>query len=123
MRNAVGKLGGMIVAVVGMGGVAAAGGWCRHCDDCRRTAAGESYDGTGCGPRVYGPAHEPVGPIDQCDACARFAGCEGYRQTPELLAPWQLPPGRGFRPPEAFGYWTGPCGDCAACSPRRAWPW
>lgn len=117
MRNAFGKLVAVIATVAVMGGAAVAGGWCH---DCRGTASGESYDGTGCGPRVYGPAHEPVGPIDQCDACARFAGREGYRQTPELLAPWQLPPGRGFRPPEAFGYWTGPCGDCA---PRWAWSW
>jgi hypothetical protein len=112
-------LGGFVVAVVLLGGTVDAG-W--PCFGCRETAGGSSYGATGCGPRVYGPCHEPVGPIDQCDACARFAGCEGYRQTPEWLAPWQLPPGRGFRPPEAFGYLPGPCADCAACAPRSGWP-
>lgn len=119
MRNVVGKLGGAFLAVVGMGGAALAGG---HCHACRGSAAHAAFDGPVCGPRVYGPCHEPVGPIDQCDACARFAGCEGYRQMPELLAPWQLPPGRGFRPAESFGYMSGPCGECAACAPRGWWP-
>lgn len=119
MRNVVGKLGGAILAVALMGGMAVAGSPC-HAGRC--SAAGSTYDGGACGPRVYGPCHEPVGPIDQCDACARFAGCEGYRQTPEMLAPWQLPPGRGFQPPEAFGYRTGSCDECAACAPRGSWP-
>ena len=119
MRNAVGRLGGAVLAVVVTGGMAVAG-W--PCFGCRETVAGSPYGVTGCGPRVYGPCHEPVGPIDQCDACGRFAGCEGYRQTPEMLVPWQLPPGRGFRPPEAFGYLPGDCSECAACAPRSGWP-
>lgn len=119
MRNVVRKLGGAILAVVVMGSVARAGG---HCQACRSGAGGETYGHTGCGPKVYGPCHEPVGPVDQCDLCARFAGCEGYLQRPELLAPWQLPPGRGFRPAEAFGYRTRPCAECAGCGPCGGWP-
>jgi hypothetical protein len=94
-------------------------GWPWHRDRCQ--PAGTSFDDTGCGPRVYGPCHEPVGPVDQCDACARFSGCEGYRQRPEILAPWQLPPGRGFQPPENFGYLPTACAECAACGPRGQW--
>lgn len=105
----------LVVAVVGP----ASAGW--PCAACRGVG-GTTHEGTGCGPRVHGPWHEPVGPIDQCDACARFQGCNGYRQQQELLAPWQLPPGRGFQPPEAFGYLPGPCADCAACGPRGGWP-
>ena len=122
MGHVVGKLGGACLVVVVTAALAEAG-W--PCFGCRDTAGGTSYGCRACGPRVYGPCHEPVGPVDQCDACARFAGCEGYRQQPEMLAPWQLPPGRGFRPPEAFGYRSGPCGDCAdcgACGPRGFWP-
>ncbi len=127
MRNACGKLGGSVVALAivfaVMAGGAVAGGRCRDCAGCRDAAGGSPYGTTGCGPRVYGPCHEPVGPRDQCDACGRFAGCEGYRQLPDMLAPWQLPPGRGFRPPEAFGYLSGPCSECATCGPRQPWSW
>lgn len=116
------KLGVAVLAVVVMGGMAVAG--C-PCFACRHASGGTPYDGTGCGPKVYGPVREPVGPIDQCDACGRFRGCEGYRQLPELLAPWQLPPGRGFQSPEAVGYRTGECRECAACGPAGWWrrPW
>ena len=108
--------------MVVLGGAARAD---RPCHACRGGVAGTTYDGPVCGERVCGPAHEPVGPIDQCDACARFRGCDGYRQMPDLLAPWQLPPGRGFRPPEAFGYRTAPCGECGDCAPRGGswWRW
>ncbi|MFM7107684.1 MAG: hypothetical protein ACKOZU_03640 [Planctomycetaceae bacterium] len=120
MRNVVVKVGAAILAIV-MGGAAVAGDRCPVC----RGVGGAPYRGTGCGPKVYGPVREPVGPIDQCDACGAFHGCDGYRQLPDLLAPWQLPPGRGFQPPEAFGYLSGPCAECAACGPRggrpRAW--
>ena len=113
MRNLVAKVGAAVVAAI-LGNAAVAGGPC----PLHRGVGGQVYAGSGCGPRVYGPVREPVGPIDQCDACATFRGCNGYRQLPELLAPWQLPPGRGFQPPECFGYRAGPCTECAACGPR-----
>lgn len=109
---------GVAILVASMGVTAVAGWPC----PVARSAGGETFAGSGCGPRVYGPCHEPVGPIDQCDACARFRGCHGYRQLPELLAPWQLPPGRGFQPPEALGYLPDSSADCAACGSRGAWP-
>ena len=119
MRNAFVTVGVVLLAVAGNGTSSEAGGPCHACRGA--TAAHEPYTGSGCGPRVWGPCHEPVGPIDQCDECARFRGCNGYRQMPEWLAPWQLPPGRGFRPPEAHGYQPGPCAECAACGPCAAW--
>ena len=119
MRNVVGTIGGVILAVVATASAARAGG---PCHACRGGAGGETYGHTGCGPKVYGPCREPVGPIDQCDLCARFAGCDGYHQRPEMLAPWQLPPGRGFQPPEAVGYLSGVCGECVDCGPRGMWP-
>lgn len=117
MKLFVVQLGAVILAAAVTGGIAGAGGPCGAC-----RAGGTPYDGTGCGPKVYGPVREPFGPIDQCDACARFRGCNGYRQLPEMLAPWQLPPGRGFQPPEAFGYHAGPCDECESCGPRGGWP-
>jgi len=108
------------LVITAVSGARAEAGWPWHAARCQ--SGGTPFAGTGCGPRVYGPCHEPVGPIDQCDACARFSGCEGYRQRPEMLAPWQLPPGRGFQPPEALGYVPEPCAECAACAPRGGWP-
>ena len=89
---------------------AAAGGACHA---CRGTAGGMTTPcgDTGCGPRYCGEKHEPSRP-DPCDACNRWRGCNGARELPEMLAPWQLPPGRGFQPPEAFGYRPGPCRTC-----------
>jgi hypothetical protein len=79
---------------------------------------------TGCGPRYCGEKHEPSCP-DPCDACNRWRACNGVGEMPDMLAPWQLPPGRGFQSPEAFGYRTGPCAECRAscwsCWLPRAW--
>ena len=111
------KVGAAILAA-SVGGVAAAGWPCL----LARSVGGDKFPDRACGPRVYGPFHEPVGPIDQCDACATFRGCNGYRQLPEMLAPWQLPPGRGFVPPEAVGYVTESCAGCADCGPGWGWP-
>ena len=50
-----------------------------------------------------------------------------------MLAPWQLPPGRGFTKPSDLGYQRpiGVCGEGAACeecescgpTPHHAWGW
>ncbi|NDC53807.1 MAG: hypothetical protein EBZ74_05830 [Planctomycetia bacterium] len=89
--------------------VAEAGGAGR-CRSCGPGLAGtETPCGdTGCGPRYRGEIHEPSR-CDPCDACNRWRGCDGATQAPEMLAPWQLPPGRGFTPPEQLGYATRTC--------------
>jgi hypothetical protein len=83
------------------------------CHGCRATAGGMTMPcgDTGCGPRYWGAKHEQSRP-DPCDACNRWRGCNGAREMPEQLAPWQLPPGRGFQPAEALGYRVGPCRTC-----------
>jgi hypothetical protein len=100
----------MLVCVsVGLGlAVARAGD---HGHACKPTAGGSEWCGTGCGPRYCGEKHEPSCP-DPCDACNRWQGCNGAKQMPDMLAPWQLPPGRGFRSGTDVGYWPGPCGEC-----------
>lgn len=105
-----------VCAGIAVASLASAGGPCGRCGG---TAAGlESPCGeTGCGPRYWGAVHdEPPWP-DPCDACGRWIGCNGARQGQELLAPWQLPPGRGFTPPGQLGY--GPtrtvCEESAGC--------
>lgn len=67
----------------------------------------------GCGRRYWGPrAEEPCGP-DPCDGCNRWRDCNGVSRRPDLLAPWQLPPGRGFMAPGEVGYITeDPCNEC-----------
>ena len=90
-----------------------------HCGRCGGTAAGmETPCGNlGCGPRYWGAVHdEPPWP-DPCDACGRWIGCHGSPQGPEMFAPWQLPPGRGFTPPCQLGYGPtrGVCEDAGAC--------
>jgi len=80
-----------------------------HCHDC------------GCGPRYWGAVHDEPWCPDPCDACGRYRGCNGARQAPEMLAPWQLPPGRGFTPPRQLGWRPLPCVDCAnGCPECRA---
>ena len=67
----------------------------------------------GCGPRWWGPrSAEPCAP-DPCDTCNRWHDCYGRSRGPDLLAPWQLPPGRGFMAPADVGYISeNPCDDC-----------
>jgi hypothetical protein len=84
------------------------------------TAGGETFagGGVGCGPRYCGAKHESYG-CDPCDACNRWVGCDGTRQLPETLAPWQRAPGRGFEPPTVpCGNGLSPCGasPCATCA-------
>lgn len=83
-----------------------------HCPTCGPGSGGSPYGNTGCGPRYCGEKHEPSCP-DPCDACARWRGCNGARQAPDMLAPWQLPPGRGFMTAEQLGYDTRP--SCHRC--------
>lgn len=91
---------------------------CRHCG---RTAAGTPFVASGCGPRYWGAVHDEPNVPDPCDACGRWRGCGGDVRGPEMLAPWQLPPGRGFRSPSHLGYAAGPCRDCGPT--LRPWKW
>ena len=85
---------------------------------CPPTAGGAAWCGPQCGPRYRGEIFEPSRP-DPCDACGRWRGCNGLRESPDMLAPWQLPPGRGFQSAAQVGYDEG-CGRCRSCGPR--WP-
>jgi len=108
---------GVGLAVGMLAPAALAGGPCRTC----RTAAGlpKPYGDTGCGPRYKGAVHDDPWCRDPCDGCGRWTGkgCQRVMQPPEMLAPWQLPPGRGFQPASAFGYAPPPCGGCKDCGP------
>jgi len=93
-----------------------------HCRACGGTAAGMStpYGDTGCGPRYCKPPTYP----DPCDGCNRWRGCNGVREMPDMLAPWQLPPGRGFQTAAQLGYAPGgTCTDCQPCLHNSLWPW
>lgn len=73
-----------------------------------------SWNGSGCGPRYFGARHEESNCPDPCDCRARWVDCHGNRQLPDMLAPWQLPPNRGFQPAEHFGWM--PDHDCESCN-------
>ena len=100
---------------------AGAGEWlpgCRSCGPCG-TGAGQAtpYGDTGCGPRYHGAVHDDPCGVDPCDSCNRWAGCNGARQMTDMLAPWQLPPGCGFRTAAEVGYdGSGGGGICTDCS-------
>lgn len=89
---------------------------------CRPTTGGAKTPcgDTGCGPRYWNAVHDEVWLPDPCDACNRWYGCNGARQMPDMLAPWQLPPGRGFMSAEDVGY-RAP-GPCTTCRPG-CWFW
>ena len=102
------------VVIGGFLGSVASAGEAFRCRTCGPSVAGMEtpYGDTGCGPRYCGEKHEPSRP-DPCDACNRWRGCNGAMQGPDMLAPWQLPPGRGFMTAEQLGYatWAG----CRTC--------
>jgi hypothetical protein len=106
-----------LAALVAVGMCAPAGAIAAEhaCRGCRGAAA--SWGGTGCGPRYHGAVHEEPNTPDPCDHCVRWRGCNNARQMPDMLAPWQLPPGRGFQTAEQMGWRSGPC---TTCGPRFA---
>ncbi len=98
----------IVIAMLGLGYSVAteplsAGEPCRR---CKGTAAGmESPCGeSGCGPRYWGAVFEELPWTDPCDCHGRRVDCHGVPQGPDMLAPWQLPPCRGFTPPKYLGY-------------------
>ena len=93
-----------------------------HCRHCRGGVGGMTtpYGDTGCGPRYCKPPTYP----DPCDGCNRWRGCNGVGEMPDMLAPWQLPPGRGFQTAAQLGYAPGgTCTDCQPCFHNSLWPW
>ena len=101
-----------------MGGMILADEACRECCPKARQLQSPCGD-TGCGPMYHGAVHEEANCPDPCDGCNRWYGCNQARELPDLLAPWQLPPGRGFQWPSQLGYASGPCRECRP----RLWPW
>jgi hypothetical protein len=90
---------------------------CRTCGPCGGAGGTVTpYGDTGCGPRYCGAKHDELCGPDPCDACNRWRGCNGARERPDMLAPWQLPPGRGFQTAAEIGYsgngGGGPCLEC-----------
>ncbi len=77
-----------------------------HCPSCGCGAGGSPYGNTGCGPRYWGAVPDEGWCPDPCDRCARWRGCPSGMPGLDMLAPWQLPPGRGFMRPEQVGYDT-----------------
>lgn len=115
----------IIIAVFGLASgfvatsAAFAGDPCGHCGDTAagmETPCGES----GCGPRYWGAVFEELPWRDPCDCSGRRIDCNGRTQGPDMLAPWQLPPGRGFTPSSHFGYGP-PIGVCddTTCHPCK----
>ena len=108
-----------VVALLTVGVGRTASAWpCRNCGPepgFLRSPVGETMPcgSQGCGPRYWGPrGEEPCGP-DPCNNCNRWHDCNGASRGPDLLAPWQLPPGRGFMTPAEVGYIPeDPCDDC-----------
>jgi len=90
---------------------------CQTCAPCGGAGGAVTpYGDTGCGPRYCGAKHDQPWTPDPCDACNRWRGCNGAHERPEVLAPWQLPPCRGFQTAAEIGYagngGGGPCLDC-----------
>ena len=96
-------------------------GRCRECGPCGGLGGVSTpYGDTGCGPRYSGAIHDDPYGVDLCDSCNRWRGCNGAREQRELLAPWQLPPGRGFQNAAQAGYaGNGGGGTCVEC--RQPW--
>jgi hypothetical protein len=92
-------------------------GGCAACGPCGGVGGAETpYGDTGCGPRYCGAIHDDCSGVDPCDTCNRWYGCNGAREQPERLAPWQLPPGRGFQTAAEVGYQgNGNGGACWEC--------
>lgn len=98
------------VTVLAGGGSASAA----DCQRCRGPYGGKTMpcDETGCGPRYWGAYCDEPNCPDPCNC--RNEWCGGGFKSPslDLLAPWQMPPGKGFWSPEQCGYATGECHTC-----------
>jgi hypothetical protein len=90
---------------------------CHSCGPCGGAGGAVTpYGDTGCGPRYCGAKHDELCGPDPCDACNRWRSCNGAHERPDMLAPWQLPPGRGFQTAAEIGYaGNGGGGACLEC--------
>jgi len=111
--------GGVAAAALPVGASELQGGCgrCATCGPCGGAAGTVTpYGDTGCGPRYCGAKHDELRGPDPCDACNRWRGCNGARERLDMLAPWQLPPGRGFQTAAEVGYaGNGGGGACLEC--------
>jgi len=101
---------------------------CNQCGSCGPCGgAGGSvtpYGDMGCGPRYSGAKHDEPWSPDPCDGCNRWRGCNGAHEGQDMLAPWQLPPGRGLQTAADVGYaGNGGGGPCYECRAPRYWCW
>ncbi len=105
----------VLICSLGQFVCSATAGECRKCKGPYGGKTSPCGD-TGCGPRYWGAfCDEPFHP-DPCNCRNEWAG--GCFQSPslDLLAPWQMPPGKGFWSPKQCGYTT-ECA-CHTCGPR-----
>ena len=115
MKTTTQRLTVLCVILTGLFGLAlqvAAAGECRACRGPyggKTTPCGE----TGCGPRYWGAFWDEPNCPDPCDCRNEWRGGQFKSPSLDLLAPWQLPPGKGFWTPEQCGYATE--GHCHSC--------
>ena len=100
-------------------------GPCGACGPCGGASGMTTpYGDTGCGRRYCGAKHDDPCGTDPCDACNRWRGCNGAHERPDMLAPWQLPPGCGFQTAAQVGYaGNGGGGVCLECRAPSYWLW
>ena len=115
MKTTTQRLTVLCVILTGLFGLAlqvAAAGECR---DCRGPYGGKTTPcgETGCGPRYWGAFWDEPNCPDPCDCRNEWRGGQFKSPSLDLLAPWQLPPGKGFWTPEQCGYATE--GHCHSC--------
>jgi len=92
-----------------------------ECRACRGPFGGKTMprEDTGCGPRYWGAFWDEPNCPDPCDCRNQWRGGPFQSPSLDLLAPWQLPPGRGFWSPQQCGYATE--GHCHTCG-QSWWP-
>jgi hypothetical protein len=100
-------------------------GPCSSCGPCGGGAGSVTpYGDMGCGPRYCGAKHDEPWSPDPCDGCNRWRGCNGAQERQDMLAPWQLPPCRGFQTAADVGYaGNGGGGPCNECRAPGYWVW
>ena len=105
----------MLLSLLAAGIGSATAGDCRAC----RGPYGDKTmpcEDTGCGPRYWGAVFEEPNCPDPCNCRNEWVGGGFKAPSLDLLAPWQMPPGKGFWSPEQCGYATE--GHCQTCGPR-----
>jgi len=103
---------GALACLIGLTMQLAAAGECRA---CRGPYGGKTMpcEDTGCGPRYWGAFWDEPNCPDPCDCRNQWRKGQFKSPSLDLLAPWQMPPGKGFWTPEQCGYATE--GHCHSC--------